>query len=805
MIYNYLIVAARTLLRNKGYSIINIAGLAIGMACCILILLYIGYDLSFDEFHSKRDRIVRVIREDRDAGGARFSGGTSAALADELEQRFPQIEEAVRIWLRRDSAIKFERESFSVAYLLAEETFLDVFDFPLVKGHIETALKDPFSLLITEEMATRIYGDEDPVGKPLTVVHRHFAGDYTITGVLRDIPENSSIQFDLLSSTPPADRRYRYMWYIWRARNSWVPTQTFALLRQRDVDGSLGRSIQAFARAHWEEKQGIPRTYHLQPLDRLHLHSRADYGLSPQRFNYGDIDSIYVMATVAAFVLLIACINFMNLSTARSLTRAREVGLRKTVGAYRSQLVGQFVGEGIFVALIALLCALAIVQATLPDFGAFVYRDLTAGIDVRLGLAVAIGFAVLVGLIAGSYPAFYLSAFRPALVMRGAEGGSGHAGLLRRALVVGQFFISIVLLIGTFTISRQLSFVQERDLGFDRDEILVTRLFGLNRDLSPRYESVKEAFLRHPGVLKATASHWQLGWVTESLEQPRVEGFAEGEIKMHQLAIDEDYLDTYDIELVQGRNFDAGRPADVDEVVLLNEAAVRALGWKDPIGKPFAVPFQGPNGRIVGVVEDFNFQSLHKTVEPAFMFLWPYKWDYLSLKISKENPQETIDHIRETWATMMPDHDFNFWFLDDTLNNLYWREVRQGQVVGAFSTLAVLVACLGLVGLASYSVQRRTKEIGVRRVLGGSTGNVALILTGESTRLVLLANVIAWPVAYYAMSRWLESFAYRTDLGPMLFVASGVCESGGDAEGRIAEDRGRLTVDGGSSLPAANR
>ena len=224
---------------------------------------------------------------------------------------------------------------------------------------------------------------------------------------------------------------------------------------------------------------------------------------------------------------------------------------------------------------------------------------------------------------------------------------------------------------------------------------------------------------------------------------------------------------------MQGRNFDAGRPADVDEAVLLNEAAVRALGWKDPIGKPFAVPFQGPNGRIVGVVEDFNFQSLHKTVEPAFMFLWPYKWDYLSLKISKENPQETIDHIRETWATMMPDHDFNFWFLDDTLNNLYWREVRQGQVVGAFSTLAVLVACLGLVGLASYSVQRRTKEIGVRRVLGGSTGNVALILTGESTRLVLLANVIAWPVAYYAMSRWLESFAYRTDLGPMLFVASG--------------------------------
>lgn len=677
--------------------------------------------------------------------------------------------------MRGGCLVKYGNEGFKVRYALADEDFLDVFDFPLVRGDPATALRDPFTLLISEEMAHRIYGDKDPVGLPLTVVHRHFAGDYTIAGVLKDIPENSSIRFDLLSSTPPAHRNYRYLWYIWQGSgSSWFPIQTFALLRQPDVDGSVTRAVQEFAQAHWADTRDIPRSYHLQPLERWHLYTRADYGISGPDMNYGDINSIYILATVAAFVLLIACVNFTNLSTARSLTRAREVGLRKTVGADRTQLIGQFMGEAVFVSLLALLVSIALVQVALPDFSAFTSRNLADAIDMRLVLCISIAFTVLVGLVAGSYPAFYLSAFRPAHVMRGAEGGSGRAGWFRRSLVVSQFLVSIILLIGTFTIFEQLSFIQNKDLGFDRDEIVVTRLFGQNRELSPRYQAVKEAFLRHPGVLKAAASHWNLGWINESLEQPKAEGYAAGDIKMHQLSIDEDYLDTYDIKLLQGRNFDAGRPADVREAVLLNASAVRALGWKDPIGKTFVIRFQGPDGRVVGVVEDYNFQSLHTKVEPAFMFLWPNKWDYLSLKISKENPQETLAYIKKTWDTYMPGHDFDFWFLDDALNGLYRQEIQHGRLVGGFSILAILVACLGLVGLASFSVQRRTKEIGVRRVLGGTTRSVALILTGESAKLVLLANLIAWPVAYYAMKRWLESFAYRTDLGIGLFISGGL-------------------------------
>ena len=675
------------------------------------------------------------------------------------------------MWGRWGVFVKVGNKGHNVRYLLTDPTFLDVFTFPLVKGDPATALVDPFSLLLTERAASRLFGNQDPLGKPVEVVHRHFKGSYTVTGILKDPPRNSTLYFEMVSATPPPPDS-RSTWEGWMF-GSWFPVETYLVIPDSFDKKTLEAGLNDLLVQHLGEEIRDRRRLHVQPFNRKYLYSSVDFGIG----GYGSIMNVTILATIAIFVLLIACANFMNLSTARSMVRAKEVGLRKVVGATRAQLAQQFLGEAILLSLLSLVISIGIVYLALPELSAFVGEDLSVDGIERLGVALAaLGFTLVSGLLAGSYPALYLSSARLSTVLKGSEGPAARSAWFRRSLVAGQFAISIVLIIATMTITRQLSFVQNKELGFDHEQIVVLEIFGKNRDLSPRYRTIKRAFLSHPNVIRAAASHSSLGWAEGGMEPTRPEGFP-GEVQMHHFPIDEDYLDAYGIGLLAGRNFSAERPTDASEGILLNATAVRTLGWdlEGAIGKEFGIHFQrGKIGRVIGVVEDFHIRSLHNEITSAYFFMWTNKWDYLSLKIRSGHIEETMGFLEETWEKFMPGHPFEFRFLDENLNEMYWRERRQSQLVGTFALVAIFVAVLGLFGLASFSVERRIQEIGIRKALGASVTQLVLVLSQESAKSVMAANLIAWPIAYYAMSQWLDGFAYRIGLGPYVFLTGGL-------------------------------
>ena len=790
MFRNYLVVAARNLLKHKVYSIINISGLAIGMACCILIMLYIENEFSYDRHHRNADRIYRVLRETRGDGGDRsVSNGTSGALAPNLRSDFSEVQASLRVWNAwRNTWLSYGDRMFRQTFCLADANILNVSTFPLVKGDPETALKDPFTVLITEEMVPRFFGAEDPIGKVITVEGRYFGGEYTVTGILRDIPRESSpgwntgLKFDFLTSTAVVSRGVvRGPWERWNRGSSWFPVKTYVQLRVGQSPEDLEQKLPEFMARHMGEEARSRNTYHLQPLTRIHLYANRDYNLP----GMAGITSVYLLGTIAFLILTIAGTNFTNLATARYTTRAREVSMRKVVGAHWTQLVQQFLAESILLSFLALLLAIGLSQLVLPTFNGFSGRNLLLMTDPRLTvLAVLLAFTVLVGLLAGSYPAFFLSALQPVTALKGDLRIGSKGFWFRRGLVVFQFAISILLIIGTAVVYRQLDYIRHKDLGFQKDHIVMLPVFfqdrALQREyegpLSKRYNLVKKAFLEHPNVIKASASAtygtaggWQVDLV-------RPEGTEGGEFRMPVLGVDEDFLDTYEIELLAGRDFSGDIAADLTESFVLNETAVRRFGWTDPIGKQ--LEWKNRKGTVIGVVKDFHHQSLRQEIGPITICMWRPKYSYLSLRIRGEDIPQTMDFIKATWSRFLPASLFHSGFLVDNVNGRYGAEVRSSQMTGIFSLLAIFISCLGLFGLVSFSTEQRTREIGVRKVLGASVSRIELMLAHESLKWVLAANVIAWPVAFYVMSTWLQGFAYRIDLDPWLFLLGGALALG---------------------------
>ena len=804
MFKNYLTIAIRNLARHKVYSLINIAGLAIGMACCGLILLYVQHEFSYDRFHSKGDRIYRVLRETRyENGRAAMSPMLSGPFVPALKKDSPEIEHAVRVLSTVTRFVQSQDKQFNhhgSIILAAEPDFLRIFDFELIRGDRETALRDPYSVVMREDVAQRYFGAEDPIGKVITFTDGIFQGDHKVTGVVR-IPENSSIQFEMVSSLHATMVRnnpfYRMLWENWQPVYALRKWNVFVVLRKGvDLD-TLADKLPDFMERYMGKEVRERNTYHLQPLHRMHLYTKMDYGrnLSGDEIqNYGDTQTAYLLLTIACLIMLIACVNFMNLATSRSTNRAKEVGLRKVSGAHRRQLVHQFLGEALLLSFLAFVLALGLVELTLPKFSAFVGKDMMPERSLYHLLAVP-GLVCFVGLLAGSYPALFLSAFEPVVVLTGQFKTGLKGTVLRRGLVVFQFAMSILLIIGTATIYRQLNYMQNKNLGFQKSHLVSMYLFGLDRlkkvgdyenMLRIRYNAVKEAFLTHSNVQKATAYRFPMegssigevgsagrsGGISRELRTETGETF-----RARFQEADEDFLETFEIKPIAGRGFQQSDMVGEPEKVLLNEAAVKMLGWKDPIGKQITFNYVSSASRkctVIGVVENFHYQSLRDKIEPLVIWNRPTVFYWLAFRIRGDDVPETLAFLEQTWKQFLPDRPFEFEFVDESVNRVYRTDQKLAQMVGTFALLAIVVACLGLFGLAAFTAEQRTKEIGVRKILGASVKSIVLLLSTEFAKLVLVANLIAWPVAYFAIGDWLQNFAYRVDVAWWVFALAGV-------------------------------
>ena len=780
MFRNYLIIALRNLKRQKSFSAINILGLAIGLGTCFLIVLYIQDELSFDSWHAKGDRIYRVIRETRSGGQSDYLPYTSGALARALEQDFPEVEKAVRV-ITLD--VRLDEKKFEMGVCVADPELFEIFDFPFARGNLETAFPNPNAIAITESAAKRLFGDEDPIGKTITAESNHHGGERTITAVLKDVSHNSTLQFDYVSTGGFTSPGAKYVWENWIPTDGWRPVNTYFLLREGvDLKG-LSAKLPEFIDRYMGAEIARTNAYHLQPLNRIYLYSRQDYNLD---WYFGDIDRVYQFGAIAFLVLAIGCINFTNLTTAQSARRAHEVGLRKVSGAYRSQLMGQFLGESVLTSLVALVLALVAVKFVLPEFNAFFFKQLELNLSSDPLLTIAlVGIAVFVGLLAGVYPAFFLSAYEPTETLKGAFRAGSRGQWIRKGLVVVQFAISIILIASTGVIYRQLDFIKNKHLGFNMEQMVLMPIFVLDQEtksdpgqkLAARYATVKQAFLNHPNVLEATAYRWWTGWGGGITRTIRAEGHEGTDWRMPLLEVDEDYLDVFQIELVEGRKFDPiAFPTDTSKAFIINQTAVARLGWDDPIGKSFEWVDRVRNrkGTVVGVVKDFHYSPLREKIEPVALTLRSPQFYNLGVRVKAKNMEETLAFFEKTWKQFVPaDQPFDYLMWDQQFEYMYYAEQRAQALTLLSSGMAILLACMGLFGLAAFTVEQRVKEIGVRKVLGASVSNIVILVSRTFAIMVLIANLFAWPVAYFAMRNWLDGFAYRTDLSWWIFVLSG--------------------------------
>ena len=777
MLKNYLKVTLRNIGKHKAYSLINISGLAIGMAACVLILLYVQDEISFDTYHEKGANIYRVILDAAVMDQTIETTNTSAPMARVLVEEYPEVLDAIRFNEAGRVLISYEDQKFyEERFYWADSTVFDIFTFPLVQGNPKTALTKPNTVVISEDMARKYFGDDDPLGQILRYNNR---GDYEITGVLQNIPHNSHFGFDFLGSFITLPRATSPVWvsnsfYTYLLlQEGYNPSNLEAkfpeLVRKYvapQIEQAIGQSYDAAVEA------GLRWGFYLENLGDIYLHSSA----SDQIERTGDIRYVYILSAIALIILLIACINFMNLATARSSNRAREVGLRKVMGSERSQLIWQFLGEAVLMAVIALVLAVILIWLVLPAFNNIADKVLVLEATTVVSM---IGFALVVGLGSGIYPAFVLSGFQPVVVLKGTFSSGAKRSWMRSILVVTQFAISIALLVGTGIVFQQLNFMQNKDLGFEQEQVVILPLE--TQEAQRSFEAFRSELIRHTGVVNAAASTGLPGHIHNNTAF-RQEGARDEDVFLAaQLSATYDYIETLGIEMVAGRDFSREFSAD-SATVIVNEAAVVQMGWdpEETIGKMLTMVGSGDDGdpdfvaQIIGVMKDFHFVSLHEEIYPMVVTFGQNNGFYLPVRIRAENVPETLSFLQEKWQAFEPAHPYRYYFLDEDFGRFYEQEERLSQIYGYFTVLAIFIACLGLFGLASFVTEQRTKEIGVRKVMGASVPGVVVMLSKEFTRLVLVATVIAFPVAYFVMDRWLQDFAYKIDLGAGVFVLSGL-------------------------------
>jgi putative ABC transport system permease protein len=772
MLKNYLKVAIRNIKRHKGYSILNISGLAIGFACFIFIFLFIRYEFSFDRQHTKADRIYKAIFKstgDNIMGTAKQST-SYPPLAPTLMNEFPEIETATRFSKYNNIMVRVEDQKFLFdKWVWADDHIFDVFDLPFIYGNPETALENPYSVVIDEDTAGRLFGQINPVGETLHVI-RGEEMDFQVTGVMANLPPNSHFRPNLLG-------QFDTQIDLGLPLNSWDAHwfHSYLLLKEGSSAQELEKKIQSFIEQKLHPLSSSQNwTFLLQSLNDIHLKStdvlkKLEAG--------GDIKYVYICSLIGLFILIIAGINFINLSTARSFTRSREVSIRKVVGAHRTQLVKQFLGESLILTALSLIAAVGFVLLILRGFAAIVDRDITAHAMAHPGFILGLLAAVImVALMSGIYPAMYQSGFKPLTLLKGpTPQASGGFINLRNFLVVFQFAISLFLIISTLIISGQIRLIRTKKLGFDRDHVVVINLN--DNKIRQTRDIIKNELLQYPGIKGVTFTQTLPTYINWDSDFD-YEGRGNNEYPFFYFShVDYDYVDFFVMEITAGRNFSREMATDAvgGGAFILNETAAKHLGWEDPIGKKIGFPGYDM-GTVVGVVKDFNCHSLHFPAEPAALILNTGPWNiyFLSIKVRPENITQTLGAIEKVWKKHSDGYPFEYYFLDKAYDSLYKSEIRLNIFFRLFTLIAIFISSLGLFGLASFTAERRTKEIGIRKVLGASVPSIVIFISRGFTKWVLLANIIAWPVAYYFMNRWLQNFAYRIDLSVWIFVLSGL-------------------------------
>ena len=789
MFKNYLIVGLRNLMRHKFYSALNILGLSVGIACALLPVLYVDYELGYNQHHEKIDRIYQVMREVTDTGGTRFTMRTNA-VAPVLKQNFPEIEHAIRVFMR-PLWVSYGERGFTIPLAVADKEVMDIFTIPLIQGDAKTGLDEPNSVFLSQSFAQKLFGDDDPIGKVVSVKHKWIQDDYTVTGIFKDAPKTSThiLRFDFLTATFSDRARAinnswkTLRWERWLSNDPVAPLTTYLLLKEGADAQALEDKLHPFVAAHHPENLNAKIDYYLQPLSRVHLFSKQDYGVAEG--NAGDIMQCYTLFGIGMLVLVIACFNYINLVTARSANRMREVGLRKVVGADRAQLLFQFLGESVVVTALAFLLAVLFAQAALPFFNLAIGANLAlADLSVTAMVLFPLSIVLIVGILAGSYPALVLSGFAPIRALKGTFANSGQRAWLREILVVIQFCASVVLMLITLVIYEQTEYMLQKDLGYRQDRVVVMPMFWEDRSLHTQRASITQELRKHANISSTTITAPTPGTIsTVDIETLRAEDGKE--FKFYRANIDHDYLKTLDLDVIAGtalprfeRTYRRLNETTWETSVLLNETAVRMVGWEDPVGQ-ILYGTGGDEGqftvawKVVGVIRDFHNRSLRHDIEPQVFQLGGLP-HHVVIQLGTGNMDDTIEHIGRVWKTFLPARPFKFYFLNDYVEASYRQEQMMRTVYGFFSGLSIFIGCLGMLGLVSYAAQQRTKEIGVRKVLGASVGNLVMLLAKNFLVLALVANVVAWPLAYLLATSWLEQFTYRMNLGLVLFVITGL-------------------------------
>ena len=754
MLKNYLTLTLRRLRRHKGYTFINIAGLAIGIAACLLIGLFLQHELSYDRYHANADRLFRVVHQpkldDRSTEGAL----TPELLAPALQEYLPEIERTARLSISSYPKLVSvdQRRFYEERFFYADPSFFNLFSYTFLQDTPTTALIEPGSVVITASTAQKYFPDQNPINRTLT-----YAGsDYRVTGVIEDVPEASHFSFDFLAKLVPQNDQ----WYMFSA-------YTYVLLRPgadpQQVQEKLGRFVESTINP--QTPRGNFGGLRLQPLTRIHLHSNLHSEIEPN----SDVRYLYIFATVALLLLLIACINYVNLTTARSSQRIKEVGLRKTLGAHRSELIRQFIGESTLLSVAALLLGLMVAGVCLPALNHLTGKTmslLAPGVVPLLVFSLIV--ILLVGVIAGSYPAFYLSRFQPVDVLRDTPRRQMNRLVLRKILVVSQFTVSIALLIATLVIHNQLDYLRNKRLGFDKEHVVI--ISDWDQHLKSTYDSFKRELARDPRILHVAAGHPPNRTGGMTLNYISKEQGEEWHLRI--VNGDFDYPETLGLTFISGDSFSQERVTDSTTIFIANELAMRRLQDKEAGNTSFE--FWGGKGDIVGVVHDFHMRSLHQPLEPMLVKLRSGYGRNILVRIAPNDVRSALAAIERTWKTFASNQPLSFAFLDDELDALYHAEQRLARIFVVFAGLVIFVACLGLFGLVALTAEQRTKEIGIRKVLGASTMSIVFLLLRNFFVLILAALAVASPLAYFAMSRWLDGFAYRINLGVGTFVLVGM-------------------------------
>lgn len=758
MFNNYLKTALRNLIKFKSFSLINIVGLAVGMGCAVLISLLVVDELNYEAFHLNADHIYRIVQDDYI--------GTPAALTPLINESLPEVVQLVRIdnFTRRQKMLfsTEEKKFYEHRFILADPSIFTVFSFRFIEGNPETALNSPNAIVLTKSAAAKYFGFESPIGKTLTL---ESSWDFLVTGVLQDIPENTHLKFDVLAPFSFNTREDRYgkdLDQNWGQANfvTYFLTRPEPIVEKAVLEEKINGILEAAGRA----RPG--RSLYVQPLRGIHLKSN----LAAEFEANSSVANIVFYSVIGFIILLIACLNSMNLSTARAIRRAKEVGIRKTVGAERSQLISQFFGEAFILSALALILGLFVVALILPSFNSLTGKHLSFS-DSFFSIFLISAVTIIVTTTgSGIYPAIFLSSFKPVQAIKSAAISRSRGSVMRKILVVTQFSLSIIFLICTLGVWKQLNFIKNRNLGLNKEHVVNV---PLHREVQGQFDSIKTDILRDPAVISASASNFPAfspyhhGLVWEGMTE-------EDDRSIFWFAVDHDFVDTMGMEIVEGRNFSRSLETDTITAYLFNEAAVREFGMDFIRGRRFSVFGEELAAPVIGVVKDFNFMSLHERIMPLVLCVHPRYFNHISIKVDSKNIPAVISHLRRVWERHIPHRPFEYFFLDDRFDGMYKAEQRIGKLFSSFAILAILISCLGLLALASFMAEQRTKEIGVRKVLGASVAQISVLLSKDYLKWVLLANIISWPTAFIIMKGWLDSFAYRSTLGVEIFISAGL-------------------------------